>query len=1157
VVAYTAELHLHTCFSFLEGASAPEELALRAADLGYTALAVTDHDGLYGAMEFAQACAAVGLQPITGVELTLSTGFLSLLASGSSQEVVDDEPVHLTLLAESEQGYANLCRLITLAHRRTRAWEPGATHVPAADPRPATLDPDAFTGLTDGLIVLTGCRDGELAQLIDREQYAAADLVAEHLRALFGQQQVFVELQHNLVQGDTRRVKRLARLAEHVGLPIVATGNVHYHQRGRHRLQDAMVAIKHRSTLENSHRLRRPNNEFYLRSPDAIADLIAAYPRALVSTQQIAERCQAFNLANHRELGYDFPDFTRQRGEESSSADEVLAAFCWRRFDTRYPPASTEADLRARARRQLADELQLVGKHKLAGFFLIYRDLQEQATRVAQRVRGVGSVRGGSGLPPGRGRGSSVSSIICYLIGLSHVDPVKNRLFFRRFLNEDLQAVPDIDLDFARDIREQLILDVYERYGREHAALVCSFATYHLRSAVRDLGKVLGLPGPAIDKLARLSEGGSAGSIRRELATLPEFRGQAEGPMWAHLMDLAEQIDGFPRHVGQHVGGMIISSRPVVELVPVQPTSMEGRYICQWDKDSCDDARFIKIDFLALGMLSLVEECLELIWDCRGFKLDVSTINYDDTAVYDAICTGDTVGLFQIESRAQIQMLTRTQPRTLDDLAVQVAIVRPGPIVGGAVNPYVRRRELLRENPNYQVKADHPILDELLKDTLGIVLYQDQVLEVAIEMGGFSPGQADQFRRSMSRRRSREAMERFRVDFVAGAGRRGISARDAGSVFDKLCAFSEFGFPKSHAYAFGVLAYQSAWLRQYYTAEYYAALLNNQPMGFYAPHVRIGDARRHGLQVLRVAINSSKARCAPISPEQILLGLQTVRGIGEDLATAIVAERQANGVYTSLADLLRRTGMPRQAAEHLITIGALSEFGLGRRELLWQLGLLLPSVTVGAGSKQRRRGRRVEPVGKTARQPSRQLALALPTEQDMVTLADMTDWERMVADYGLLGLSPSYHPLALLRKDLPRDVLNAEQVRASDDGATIRLAGLVVCRQRPGTAKGFVFLLLEDETGVVNVVVRPDLYEARRSTIRGEPYLCITGTVQLQSGTLNVIATTATPLNQVIDEADALPRAPERNHISGNPHDKREAASVQLALAAPASRDFH
>lgn len=416
---YSVELHLHTCYSFLEGASLPEELALEAARLGYRALAITDHDGLHGAMEFAQACAAADIQPITGVELTLTHGLLDVDETSSG-------PVHLTLLAEDEHGYANLCRLITLAQRNTRSWEPGATHIPAEDPRPASLDPADFDGLTDGLIALSGCREGELARLVDRERFSQAEQALLRLRELFGEKNTFVELQHNLVHGDTRRIARLAQLAERVGLPCVATGNVHYHARSRHRLQDAMVSIKNRSTLESSHRLRRSNSEFFLRRPEAVAELFSTFNNldAIANVHRIAERCAAFNLANQRDLGYDFPDFTRTEGEQESSADDVLKAFCARKFDERYPPERTNADLRAEAQRQLADELQLVGKHKLAGFFLIYRDLQEQATEVAKRVRGEGTIRGGSGLPPGRGRGSSVSSIICYLIGLSHVDPL-------------------------------------------------------------------------------------------------------------------------------------------------------------------------------------------------------------------------------------------------------------------------------------------------------------------------------------------------------------------------------------------------------------------------------------------------------------------------------------------------------------------------------------------------------------------------------------------------------------------------------------------------------------------------------------------------------------------------------------------------------------
>ncbi|HTE86987.1 MAG TPA: DNA polymerase III subunit alpha, partial [Dehalococcoidia bacterium] len=747
------ELHLHTCYSFLEGASRPEELVKRAAELGYTALAITDHNGLHGAMEFAQACASAGLRPITGVELNLRHGFCphpNPLPRGEGEmganplprregekEAGVTGPVRLTLLAENGRGYGNLCRLITEAHR--------------SSPREfVALDPSFFDGRTEGIIALSGSRSGEIARLIDAGRFDGALEVAQQLVCCFGTDNVFIELMHNLVEGDTQRIACLAELAERLGLRTVATGDVYYHDRSRSRLQDALVSVKHRTNLEASHRLRRPNSEFILRSPGEVAAVFAAYPEAIANTALISERCRAFNLADIDKLGYEFPDFTRKTGEQHASADGVLAGHCWARFNERYPAGQINPAFLKKAREQLQEELQLVGKHNLAGFFLIYRDIQELATEVACEVRGTGTVRGGSGLPPGRGRGSSVSSLICYLIGLSHIDPVKNRLFLHRFLNEDLKAVPDIDLDFARDIREQLILRMYERYGHDHTALVCSFATYRLRSAVRDLGKVLGLPPAALDKLAKLSEGGNAGTVRAELERLPEFEGQAGGPLWAHLVELAEQLDGFPRHVSQHVGGMIVSSRPLIELVPVQPAAWEGRFICQWDKDSCDDARFIKIDFLALGMLSLVEDCLELIWQSRETKVDLSDISYDLPEVYDAICRGDTVGLFQIESRAQIQMLTRTQPRTLDDLAVQVAIVRPGPIVGGAVNPYVRRRERLREDPNYHARADHPLLDDLLGDTLGIVLYQDQVLEVANIIGGFTPGQADQFRRAMS-----------------------------------------------------------------------------------------------------------------------------------------------------------------------------------------------------------------------------------------------------------------------------------------------------------------------------------------------------------------------------------------------------------------------
>jgi error-prone DNA polymerase len=1132
-----AELHLHTCYSFLEGASRPEDLVARAAQLGYRALAITDHNGLHGAMEFARACVSAGLQPITGAELTLRHGFCP--------QDEETEPVHLTLLAENSNGYSNLCRILTEAHR--------------SSPREfVALDPAFLTGHTEGIIALSGSRSSESARLVDAGRFEDAVEAARRLACCFGNDNVFIELMHNLVEGDSQRVACLAELAERLGLRTVATGDVYYHDRSRSRLQDSLVAVKHRTTLEASHRLRRPNSEFFLRSPEEAVAVFAAYPEAIANTALISERCRAFNLANVNDLGYEFPDFLRKAGEQEASANEVLSSYCWSKFAERYADERTEPEILDRARVQLHEELQLVDKHRLSGFFLIYRDIQEMATEVAREVRGTGTARGAAKLPPGRGRGSSVSSIICYLIGLSHVDPVRNNLFFHRFLNEDLQAVPDIDLDFARDIREQLILRMYEHYGHDHTALVCSFATYRLRSAVRDLGKVLGLPPAAIDKLAKLSEGGNAGTVREELERLPEFAGQAAGPLWSHLTELAEQLDSFPRHVSQHVGGMIVSSRPLIEIVPVQPAAWQGRFICQWDKDSCDDARFIKIDFLALGMLSLVEDCVELIRQRHDTSVDLSAISYEIPEIYETICAGDTVGLFQVESRAQIQMLPRTRPRDLNDLAVQVAIVRPGPIVGGAVNPYVRRRELQRQNPRYRARADHPSLDALLADTLGVVLYQDQVLEVARIIGGFTAGQADQFRRAMSRRRSQEAMERFHADFLRGARTNGVANATAESIFAKLLAFSEFGFPKSHAYAFAVLAYQSAWLRHYYPAEYYAALFNSQPMGFYAPHVLLGDAKRHAIQVLRVGINRSDVRC--IAGEgHVLLGLTTVRSLGEDMARVIVGEREEHGPYRSLTELLRRTGIPSAVAENLIAIGALGEFGLSRRELLWQLGLLRPGYSKAKMARWDRGGH-----------GQRQLWLDLLNEEDMAHLRDMEEWERMVADYGLLGLSPSFHPMELLRPGLPNDVLPSAALRASSDGVYARTAGLVVCRQRPGTAKGFVFLLLEDETGLTNVVITPDLYEEKRSIARGEPYLCIEGTVQLRSGSLNLLAKRIDSLTAL--PGVFLPRPPLRHPYPGNPDDPREtpvrpedfqqahevtAEELRaLDLATPASHDF-
>jgi error-prone DNA polymerase len=909
------ELHCHSGFSFLDGASHPEELVLRAAELGYPALALTDHNGLYGSMEFAQAAHRVNLQPITGAEVTLRDCFAGV-----------DEPEaghHVTLLAETPQGYANLSRLLTEAHMGSER----------GDPR---LPLDALLTRSEGLILLTGCAKSPVSAALDSSVVDAEALMGRFVSA-FGPGGVFVELQDNAVKGDRARNKGLGRLAGRMGLGVVATGKVHYHRPERHRLQDVLVSIRTRATLDGAHRARRANRLFHLPEPWEMNHRFESRPEALTNTLLIAERCAHFDLTE--DLGYEFPDF---EGSELGAGIESLAAMCLARIGELYEPGS---DQQRDAEERLHTELCLVDLHGLAGFFLVYRDIMDLAGQVAREVRGQ-APRADSGLPAGRGRGSSVSSIICYLIGLSHIDPVKNNLFLGRFLNEALHSVPDIDLDFPRDIREQLILRVYAKYGQEHTALVCTFPTYRLKSAVREIGKALDLPLGELEKLSKLAERRSAAGLADEIASLPDFKDRADGHLWKLLGELAEDVSGLPRHISQHVGGMIISSRPLVEIVPLEPAAWDGRVLCQWDKDSCEDAGFIKIDFLALGMLSLVEESIDLISERHGEAPDLSRIDFDDPVIYDRICAGDTVGLFQVESRAQIQMLRRTKPRNLEDLAVQVAIVRPGPIVGGAVNPYVRRREMLRDVPDYEVPYPHPLLEEALGETLGVIIYQDQVLKVCQALAGFTDGQAESLRRAMSRKRSREALTAHWEEFRDGSAANGVDETTAREIFAQVTAFSEFGFPKSHAAAFGLLAYQSAWMRHYYPIEFYVGLFNNQPMGFYSLDALGRDARRNGIRTLLPDMNRSQVKCTA-EGDDLRVGLGFVRGWGVEIAQRVVDERERGGPYRSLSDFLRRTpaALKRPAIENLIWVGGFGDFGLTRRELLWEAGLWLGPET--------------------------------------------------------------------------------------------------------------------------------------------------------------------------------------------------------------------
>jgi error-prone DNA polymerase len=1065
------ELHAHSAYSFLDGASLPEELAARAAELGYEALALTDHDGVYGSLEFAHAAKAFGVRPITGAEVTLTDGS------------------HVTLLVESAAGYANLCRLLTAAHADTRARP--------AEPTEPALDSALLAELNEGLVCLSGCARHGLGL---RDPNGAAALA----RA-FGRKRFFVELQRPYERGDARRLAALRDLAEALGVETVATGDVHAHHPRRIPLQDALVAIRCRTSLDGCEAERRGNRESVLVSPAELEERFPLDRDAVRRTGALAERLE-FDLTE--DLGYRYPDFS----DTGEPAIRQLARVCDCAFAERYGDANGHA---RRARRRLDEELALIDELGLAGFFLLHWEVLELARECAAEVRG-GSVARGV-LPPGRGRGSSVGSIVCYLTGLSHVDPVHAGLSLGRFLNREMASVPDIDLDFPRDIREKLIVAVCERYGHEHSALVASFSTYHARGAIRDVGKALGLPFGELERLARLTDGNPY-RVGEEIAGLPDAETKLASPRWRAFVELCGEIGGLPRHVSQHPGGMVISTRPLVELVPVQPAAMAGRQLCQWDKDSCSDAGFLKIDLLGLGMLSAVEDCVEQVARVRGETIDLSRIPLDDPAVYGEIQAADTIGVFQIESRAQMQSLLQTRPESLDDLTIQVALVRPGPIQGGAVHPYIANRQQLREDLDFVPPVDHPLLDGPLRETLGVIVFQDQVLEVATALAGFSIGEAEGLRRAMSRKRSLEAIEAFRGRFVEGAVSRGVAVEVADAVFDKLVGFSGFGFPKSHAAAFGLLAYQSAWLRHHHPAEFLCALLNAQPMGFYPPASLVRDAQRRGVEVRSPDVNCSRAECA-LEGEAVRIGLEYVRSLGGEEAKEVAAERERAGPFTSLRELAQRTGLERARLEALVASGACDGLGrAGRRSLLWELGFAPRAQTVpGSGGEES------------------QLALPLDPTAETPALREQNPWERMLADYRTTSLSVGVHPLSLLRPHLPEGTLSTGELAELPAGRLVTVAGMAVARQRPATANGVVFMLLEDELGQVNLIVPPGVYERFRPLVRGEPLLLARGRFERVDRNQNVLVRELESLGPLArrcaDEADVFGSLPPAHHF--------------------------
>jgi error-prone DNA polymerase len=1104
------ELHAHSAFSFLDGASTPMELAAAAAAHGYPAFALTDHDGLWGSMEFAHACKGFGVRPITGAELTAREG---------------ERDLHLTLLAEDEVGYRNLCRLLTAAHSHTRDNTARSATQPWA--RIEQVEEHA-----EGLVCLSGCaRDGAAAGAWERGDGAGGERLSRRLLAAFGRDRFRIELQRPYWRRDRARNRWLARLAARLEVPCLATGNVHSHDRRRAPAQDALVAIGRCETLDESEPHRRGNSTSALTSPGAMAARFAEYPEAVAETERIAERLR-FDLTE--QLGYRYP------GSEDPHADAELARVCAHHLGERYAGSARLIE----AQWRLEEELATIRKLDLSGFFLLHRDLLELAREVAAEVRGPESAR--SVLPPGRGRGSSVSSIVCYLTGLSHVDPVEADLFSGRFLNEETTSMPDIDLDFPRDIREVLIPRVHERYGRERSALVAAFPTYRPKGAVRDLGKALGLPPAEIDRVAKTVgfHERTAAEIERDLVAALGA-GRAKEPRWRALLSLADEVMGLPRHSSQHPGGMVISTRPLIDVCPVVPAAMKGRQTVQWDKDSCADAGFLKIDLLGLGMLSAVERCVEEIGRARGERLDLSRIPLDDQQTFESIRAAETTGVFQIESRAQMQMLPRTQPRDLDDVVVQVALVRPGPIQGGAIHPYIERRKRLREDPGFEIPYPHPLLEPVLEETLGTIVFQEQVIEVAMALSGFSSSEAEGLRRAMSRKRSEEAIREHHRRFVAGAAARGVPTETAERVWDQIKGFSGFGFPKAHSAAFGLLAYQSAWLRIHYGPEFLCSLLNEQPMGFYPPDSLVHEAQRRGIRVAPPDANRSRVLCHVESPREeevrgglaVRIGLGYVKGVKKEEMEALVTERERGGPYKGIAELASRSGAGLPSLERLAWAGALDGIPAGseseRREALWRVGVTGAGRLAGRGTQ-----------------------LALPMEPPRPPeLEPLGEWGKLIADYRSTGMTVDKHPMKLLRPGLDPKLVPSADLARRDHGSTVEVAGMVTARQRPETAKGITFMLLEDERGSVNLIVPLPVYDRHRPLVRTAPLIRARGRLERREGTINVVVSDLAALERA--QPPAASRQGRAKPPAREPSQRaREGAVAELRAVTPAGHSF-
>ena len=1087
------EFHARSAFSFLQGSSVPEDLLAGALELGMPALALLDRDGLYGAPRFHLSAKRNDLKAHIGAEISLKTQSSGVVA--------------LPVLAATRTGYQNLCRLITLMKMRV------PKHAKTGE---CAVTADELAAHAKGLIALTGGDDGPLPAVLqpsNPDSVKEAQRTVEWLRDVFGRKNVYAELQRHFDRDEEARNQIVVELARRNRLPLLATNGVCYAAQARREVADVFTCIRNHVRLENAGRLLARNSERYLKSGEEMAKLFADLPEAIANTTELSSRLQ-FTL---EDLGYEFPRYPVRPGETMAS---VLRQKTEAGARARYT-SMNGAPTYEQARPQLERELKLIEKLKLEGYFLIVGDIVEFCRSADILVQG---------------RGSAANSAVCYSLGITAVDPIRMDLLFERFLSEERGEWPDIDLDLpSGEKREKAIQYVYQRYGKAGAAMTANVITYRGRSAAREVGKVLGFDDHTLSQLAGLVHGWEWKDPKD--SSERQFRDAGldlNNPRIRKFFQLYQLVQDLPRHLGQHSGGMVICQGQLDTIVPLEPASMPGRVVVQWDKEDCADLGLIKVDLLGLGMMAVMEDSIKLIRDSYGEEVDLAHLPPDDPKVYKALQNADTIGLFQVESRAQMSCLPRLRPAKFYDIVVQVAIIRPGPIVGNMVHPYLNRRQG-REEATYA----HPGLEPILKRTLGVPLFQEQLLRMAMVCAGFSGGEAEELRRAFGFKRSEARMKAIEVKLRAGLKRNGILGKTQDDIVQSIASFALYGFPESHAASFALLAYASAYLKCNYLAAFTAAMLNNQPMGFYQPFTLIKDAQRHGLKVRPVDITRSDWLCTlekepadepetgslgdgeregqgdwvtwgvgPVSGSSISprlpgsqasqlvpdlylrLGLRYVKGLSEQSGRAIERER-ANGPFAGIDDLRHRVPeLRKDELRKLAAVGALNFMqtpAAHRRDALWQ-------------------------VERVARNPG-ELYEQLPEQDGNSPLESMTITERVDADFQGTGLTIGKHPVAYHRPKLNRlKAMRAVDIRKLRHGHFVRVGGWVIVRQRPGTAKGFVFLSLEDETGVSNIIVTPQLFDRYRRELVNHPFLLIEGLLQNQDNVVSVKASRIEPL---------------------------------------------